>query len=475
MRDRHDVGARVSIGLKELVRGALISVAGAGGFFAAFVAVALWIPQDQQAIRRHLVTAITDGMFNAQFGYGPFGGLVWPRHTMDCGLGSMMIAPSGGRLINAMSNRMAVVNPAWHDPRVPPTLDCQAFARAFPELGAGYGDVQFVSIDRYIMGSRVVARAMLSAMPLDTVTRVLRGVALALLAGIAVIALWKLHGSRSSAARTFPASYLVIACCLALLYGVHFFDATLIFAPPDIIHFIFILISLLAPLARMRPTALALYTASYGGLTAIFEALTGGIPFALAILPLLLALGFTGDRREYIGKLILAWGCFCVAVLASIMIKKAFTAAFIENGDPFLFYLFYRMYGEVPAATGTELSLGYILSAYRRWSALIALGSANIGTGLILAALGVFAVQAWRIRTAPWSPEKVILAACWLGVAALIAWAAAFLNHTAVHPYYMARVLVVPVIGAAVLVTVHLLRSRETSRAARAEKLSSGA
>jgi len=42
-----------------------------------------------------------------------------------------------------------------------------------------------------------------------------------------------------------------------------------------------------------------------------------------------------------------------------------------------------------------------------------------------------------------------------------------------VHPYYMARVLVVPVIAAAVLVTVHLLG--KTGRATRVEDLSPGA
>src|SRR5256885_1160824 len=197
---------------KDLISGAIISLVAAAFFFAAFVAAALWIPQDQQTIRSHVVGAIMDGTFNARFSYGPFGGLVWPRHTLDCVPGSMMLAPPGGQLIDAISNRTPAIDPSWHDPRVPETADCQALARAIPELGAGYGDVQFAPLDRYIMGVRVFARALLSMMPLDIAARVMRGVAFALLGIIGLVAVWKLRGA-SGAARLPPAGYLVIAGC----------------------------------------------------------------------------------------------------------------------------------------------------------------------------------------------------------------------------------------------------------------------
>jgi hypothetical protein len=435
--------------VRELIRGAFVSVAVAAGFFAAFVAAALWLPQDQRTIRRHVVAAIVDGTFSAQFTYGPFGGLVWPRHTMDCALASMMIAPATGP-VDAVGNRMPAVDTSWHDPRVPDTLDCQALVRAIPELGAGYGDVEYRPVDRYIMGVRVFARTMLSAMPLDTAARVMRGGAFILLGAIGLLALWKLRTTKGRA-RLLPAGYVCIAVCLTLLYGVHYFDATFFFAPPDYVHFIFILISLAFPLARMRPTSLALYAANYGSLTAIFETLTGGIPFGLAMLPLLLALGFEDDWRTYLMRTIQLWAAFCIAVLVCFAIKRIFTAAFLSDQESFINFLFYRMYGEPAAASGTRLSLGFVLAAYRTWSKLIAFGSANIGTGLVLAALGVFVVQTGRTRKQPWTTGRPILLACWLGVATLIVWAAAFLNHTAIHPYFMARLLVIPVIGAVVL------------------------
>jgi hypothetical protein len=448
--------------MKELVRGLLISLAVAAAFFAAFVAAALWVPQDQPTIRRHVVAAVLDGTFNAHFAYGPFGGLVWPRHTMDCVIGSMVLAPPAGRLIDAMSNRWPVVNTSWHDPRVPDTLDCQAFARALPELAPAYGDVQFVPLDRYIMGIRVFARAMLSIMRFDVAANVMRGVAFALLGVIGLTALWKLRGARAGGpSPLLPAGYLVITGCLALLYGVHYFDATFFFAPPDYVHFTFILISLTCPLARMRPGGLAVYAASYGSLTAIFETLTGGIPFALAMLPLLLALGYGGGWRTFLAKLIQLWACFCVAVLACFAIKQGFTILFLNDQESFLYFLLHRMYGEPPPASGTKLTLGYLLRAYRLWSKLIAFGSANTGTGLVLTSLAVFLVQTWRARKLPWCSERTISIAGWLGVGVLILWSAAFLNHTAVHPYFMARLLVIPVIGATLLILAHVLGARQ--------------
>jgi hypothetical protein len=436
--------------IKDLIRGAVISGAAAACFFAAFVAAALWLPQDQPTIRRHIVAAILDGTFNEQFSYGPLGSTVWPRHTLDCTLANMMLAPPAGRLADAISNRHVALNPSWHDPRVPATSDCQGLARALPELGAGYGDVRYQSNDRYILGVRVFGRALLSLMPLDTAARVMRGVAFALLGILGAVALWALRAAPDPALRLFPAGYLVIAACLTLLYGVHYFDATLYFAPPDYIIFIFIIISIITPLARMRPAGLALYAACYGSLIAIFESLTGGIPFALALLPLLLALGCHGDRRAYFSKLLLLWGCFCIAVAVSFAIKKGLVIALLGDQESFLSLLLYRMYGTLPAESGVDLSLRHVLASYRRWSGLIAFGSPNIGTGLVIAAFGVFAVETWRARASRASFHP-ILVACWLGVAVLLVWSAAFLNHTAVHPYFMARLLVIPVIGAAVL------------------------
>ncbi|MGB9364864.1 MAG: hypothetical protein WCE79_02505 [Xanthobacteraceae bacterium] len=440
---------------KDLIHGALISAAAAACFFAAFIAAALWLPQDQSTIRRHVVAAVADGVFNARPSYGPLGSTIFPRHTLDCTLANMMLAPPASRL-DAISSRHVAFNPSWSDPRVPPTTDCQGLARALPELDPGYGDVQYLATDRYILGVRVVGRVLLSLMPFDTMARTLRGIAFALLGVLGALALWKLRAAPDAGSRQSATGYLIIAAGLALLYGVHYFDATLYFAPPDYVHFSFIIVSLLAPLARMRSAALAVYAASYGSLIAIFESLTGGIPFALAMMPLLLALGFDGARRNYVARLFLLWGAFCVAVVVCFALKKLIAIAFLGDQESFAALLFYRMFGAPLPGSGTQLTLGYLLSSYRRWSSLIGFGSPNLGTVLVLGALAVIVVETWRTRSAP----TTILLACWLGVAALIVWAVVFLNHTAVHPYFMARLLVIPVIGATILVAMRFLNGR---------------
>ena len=284
----------------------------------------------------------------------------------------------------------------------------------------------------------------------------MRGISFALLGALGALALLKLRAAPDAAARRFATGYLIIALCLALLYGVHYFDATLYFAPPDHVHFAFIIISLLAPLARMRPAALALYAASYGSLIAIFESLTGGIPFALAMLPLLLALGFEGDRRDYLTRLFLLWGAFCIAVVTCFALKKILVIAFLGDQESFASLLFYRMFGAPMPESGTTLTLGYLLSSYRRWSSLIGFGSPNLGTVLVLGSLAVLAVESWRTRNAPTSRSCLPAGSA---SRLLLVWAMVFLNHTAVHPYFMARLLVIPVIGATILVACRFARS----------------
>ncbi len=134
--------------------------------------------------------------------------------------------------------------------------------------------------------------------------------------------------------------------------------------------------------------------------------------------------------------------------------------AFLGDQESFTSLLFYRMFGAPLPESGTTLTLGFLLSSYRRWSSLIGFGSPNLGTVLVLGALAVLAVETWRSRNTP----ATILLACWLGVAALLVWAVVFLNHTAVHPYFMARLLVIPVIGATILVMYRFGRAQNGSR-----------
>lgn len=432
------------------------SMAVAAAFFAVFTTAAIWLPQDQQTIRRHIVDAIASGEFNAQTHLGPLQQFPVYRDVFNCLLFNMMLAPHRDRLTDAMSNRMVAVEPGANDARVPPFPDCQALLRALPELG-GTG-AKFIQYDRYLLGMRVLGRVALSAMSVQMLRHVLLGTSYLLLAAIGALALYRFSRAVDAAERARAAGYAAIAACLGLFYGAHYFDATLNFAPMDCVQFIFILASLVWPLGRMRPATLAFYGASYGSLIAIFEFMTGGIPLALALLPLLLALGFRGERSAYFGKLVRLWGCFCLAVVASFAIKKVFTIVFLGDTDSFVVNLLYRTYGGLDANTDAHYSVSYLAIAYYRASALIGWGSSRFGAALVIASLAAIAITAWR--RAGSRSDPFVRWACWLSLFALAAWIAVFLNHSILHAFFMARLLVVPIIAAAVLIAVQTLSRR---------------
>jgi hypothetical protein len=460
------MSSRLALLVGSLIPAALISVATAAVFFTVFVAAAMWAPHDQPAIRKNLIEAITSGEFAAQTHLGPFRTFPVYRHTFDCLLFNNLLAPESDRLTDAMSNRMVAVEPGANDPRVPPFPDCQALLRALPELGGT--DAKFIRYDRYIVGMRVLGRVLLSVASVETLRHLLLGMSYLLLAAIGALALHRFVRAADAIEQARSAGYAAIAACFALFYCAHYFDATLVYAPMDWVQFVFILLSLVWPLGKMCPAALAVYAASYGSLIAIFELMTGGIPLALALLPLLLALGFRGETSAYFGKLVGLWSCFCVAVVASFAIKKAFTIVFLGDTDSFIAKLLYRTYGQFDADAGAHYSLSYLAIAYYRASALIGWGSSRFGAALVIASLAAIAFTAWRMAGS--RSNLSLRRACWLSLFALAAWIAVFLNHSILHAFVMARLLVIPVMAAAVLlVTEATLRRAAENRSAPAK------
>jgi hypothetical protein len=449
------MSSRLALLIRSLIPAALISVAMAAVFFALFAAAAIFAPQDQQAIRRHLIDAIASGELAAQTAIGPTQTFPMYRSGNDCFLLGMMLAP-GSRPAKALSNRVAATGPPAPDARVPPYPPCEALLRALPELG-GTG-AQFVEYDRYILGMRVLGRVLLSVTSLASMRHMLAGTSYALLGLIGLAALWRFARARGDAEqRTRAAGYLAIAVALALFYGVNFFDATLNFGPLDDVQFVFILASLLWPLGDMRPAGLAIYAGSYGSLIAIFEFLSGGIPLALALLPLLLALGSRGDRSAYLAKLVTLWSGFCIAVIATFAIKKIYTIAFLGASESFIATLLHRTYGGLSETPDAHYSVTFLAMTYYRASALVGLGSSRIGASLVLVSLAIVGIMTWRRAR---MPSDLLVPACWLALFAVGIWYAVFLNHAILHASFMARLLIVPIIAAAVLIAVRALSWR---------------
>ena len=171
------------------------------------------------------------------------------------------------------------------------------------------------------------------------------------------------------------------------------------FGPLDDVHYVFILLSLLWPLGDMRPISLAIYVGSYGSLIAIFEFFSGGIPLALALLPLLLALGYRGGRPSYLAKLVTLWGGFCIAVIAMFVIKKIYTVAFLGDSASFIATLLHRTYGGLAETPDADYSVTFVAMTFYRASALVGLGSSRIGASLVFLSFAIVAIMTWcRVR-----------------------------------------------------------------------------
>lgn len=439
--------------IKGFVRTGLIAVAVAAVFFAILVAAAIWVPQDQQAIRRHLVDFVASGEINAQTRLGPNPNSLVYRYAYDCPLFGMMLAPETGAA--AMRNNLTTLVPAAQDdPRAPPVPHCQILLRAFPEVG-GTG-IAFEQYDRYILGMRVLGRVLLSAMPVQTMRHVLLGISYGLLGLIGMTACWMLWHARAPSDIQRAAGCLAIALCFALFHSAHYFDAMICFAPMDWTQFVFVLLGLICPFERMQTTQLAFCAASYGSLIAIFESMTGGIPMALALLPLLLALGSHDDTPAYLRKLAILWSAFCIAVIATFVLKKVYAVVLLGDTDNFIAALLHRTYGDLDASETARFSLTYLIFVYYRASWLVGLGSSRIGAVLVIASIAVVALEGWRRRPALTQLQR---ASC-LSLLALIAWAAVFLNHTILHAFFMGRLLIIPILAATVLVAAELVRTR---------------
>jgi hypothetical protein len=206
----------------------------------------------------------------------------------------------------------------------------------------------------------------------------------------------------------------------------------------------------------MRPAALAFYGATYGCLIALFEFLTGGIPIALSLLPLLLALGYRGRWPDYAIKLIELSASFCIAVVMMFAIKKLYAIVLLGDVDDFLGSLLHRTYGELDGRPGVEYSLMFFARIYYGFSSLVALGVPHLGPVLYAASLAALVFVTWRSRRSLGSEDRAVVWACWISLGVLSAWFGVFLNHALLHFFFMVRLLVVPIMVGAVLCAAEL-------------------
>jgi len=447
--------------IKQSFKAALISIAAACVVFAAMFAVAKFGPNDRPTVRRHIVEAIQNGEMMQIVRYGWFSPQAFYRNVYDCGFFQMVLEPPAAHPLRVLDTHlMDFIGYNANDKRIPPFDGCQILFKALPEIG-GSGDVKFESFDRYILASRLVAQSMLSYMSVETMHRVLRALAHALIGIVLLAGLYRLIRAKDdSVERAAGAGYAALALSLLLFYGMRFFTLTLNFGVMDIVQFFFVALTLIWPLGQMRDTRLALFAGFYGGMIAIVEWLTGGIPLALAMMPLLLAFGYRGTKSDYLRKLFILWFSFCIAVGVCFGLKKVYTTLLIPDTDALVSRISQWFWGGPITA---EFTFRKLLENYGNATPLIAWGSNSLGK--IAVVVGVVSLVGLTIRR---SFADLYVWACWFCMLALAAWSLTFFNHTVAHSHQMVRLLVIPIMAGAVLLAIELATWRTRGQAAAA-------
>jgi hypothetical protein len=93
----------------------------------------------------------------------------------------------------------------------------------------------------------------------------------------------------------------------------------------------------------------------------------------------------------------------------------------------------------------TTSQIAYLVINYGFWSFYIGWGSELVGIAFVLGGLASLVVVTFCLQRngSDTAPE---LLSCWLAFAVLPTWVLLFWNHTIVHPFMMARLLLVPVL-----------------------------
>jgi len=263
----------------------------------------------------------------------------------------------------------------------------------------------------------------------------------------------------------------VVSAMLLLFYGLSFYSGAIYFAALDITHALFIIAAVFIPLGTASIVACAIAGALYGAYVAQFEILSGGIPLGLAIIALLVG-SSAPDPRAFVRNTSVIVVAFCAAIVFCFVIKLG-VGSLAEGADLFAHHmpaLFRRLRGSISQETPpqqlklfaeyAEYPFGqivYLIRIYYPWSRIIGWGSQVFGSILVvsgLIALVYATVRVAALRRAAGFRVPPQLLGCWLGIGFLVAWVAIFWNHTLIHPFFMARILVIPVMCGAVALVV---------------------
>lgn len=453
---------------RQLSRMVLVSAAIAFFTITALFAVNLAVfVRGQDRVRDTLANAISDGSILEARNFGPLSGLslafnkeknVNGIHRHDCLIWTSLIAPVPDLLTQVLRTPRLTAAEQPLDPRAPSNPDCQAVAQVL--AGVPGAKPEMVFYDRYILAQRALAHVLLSYFSVQTASSIVKAVAFSAF-GLALVLAW----------REKAFAICVMSALFLLFYGLAHFGGMLYFGPLDATHALVLLVAVYLPFGTVSLRSLVAIGATYGSLVAAFEVLTGGIPLAFALISILTGLSAL-DQRSFLHRVLLLMFSFAVAFVGCLVLKLAIVSlhggvnAFAEHFGP----LVHRLHGDFVLEADPVLierlsqyttdmriiAMLYLIVTYGYWSLIIGWGSPIFGIILVITgttSLVIATVYVFRQEQDLDGRLPAALSGCWLAVGVAIAWVMLFWNHSLLHAFFMARLLIIPLLCGAVAVT----------------------
>jgi hypothetical protein len=457
--------ASVADMIRAMIAGVAVAVLSMTALFAINFALTQISPDHYRAV---VLQALGSGTL-AMVTHLPFAPSrdIYPFSGNDCLILGALVMPRDSRIKASVSPRLPLSGEDIDNaPGYPVAGLCRGLAAAMRAIARNGAAEQFpppAYFHRYIQGDTTVAALLLAVMSFATATTFLLAACYAILAAIALLALFRLSTGAPTERRRAGA-FLIIAVVLGCFYGLPVFDRSFSFAPTDLVVFAVILYGLLQPLGTISRQRLSIAAAIFGSLIAILEFLTGGVPLGLATLIALIAVGGAADWRTLRNRVTVGTAAFTAAVVACFGYKLLAVAAVFGTNElsVFLEILGQRMGGSVQASLSDSVKAA--LASYHinpQWldaniltrvafaalmliysSFFLGWGSHVLGAAIVLfptpylIALGCLSYRDRGISQL--ARERVGFATAG---AVPVVWYVLFANHTITHSAYMVRPL----------------------------------
>ncbi len=311
--------------------------------------------------------------------------------------------------------------------------------RAFAEGDSAAGRTG-IWYHQYIHGHTMLARYLLPVMPIESIRNLYHTTeTLLVLAGI-LVAMLAMGRGRQPTQSLF---WLIIFLAFSRWFGLESYGQSLSHSPSDMIILLYLLfLAVAASRGGIGRWVSVIAAATFGGLVAIFEFLTGGIPLGLAIiiggLPFALR---DNEPGESFHRVVEATAAFCVAVAACLALKigLALWVFGVESFRESAEQLALRMGVSAQAADIGPLRMAKALT---KGLSSLAAGMHLLAGAMLLTAIGFGAWAARRLLRAgePLLRARTIHLLASNAVIAgmlLLMW-----QHTIIHAWFMDRILV---------------------------------